>query len=242
MMISVIIATYNAEKTIERALNSVFCQTGCSIECIVIDGLSTDNTKKILESVKQPNYSFISERDSGIFDALNKGIKRASGDWIYVLGADDELLPDAFHSISQIPQIDQYDIVYGDTIDRYDDGHLRYPKSKDYHMIRFNMFCCHQGMFMKRQMMLDLGLFDIQYRLEADVDLTLRAYQKGYKFLQIQKPIAFFNMGGSTGTKSIRFDKEMYEIQCNNKANLSPFLAVGFIWIKDIIKRKILKL
>ena len=96
-LISIIIATYNAEETLHDALESVLNQSFQDWECLVVDGASKDNTVKIIEEFckHDKRFRFISEPDKGIYDAFNKGWRMAKGEWIYYLGADDLLLKDA---------------------------------------------------------------------------------------------------------------------------------------------------
>lgn len=241
-IISIIIATYNAEKYIRRALNSVYSQDYKNIECIVVDGKSSDRTIDIVEEYRKKGVRYISEKDLGIFDALNKGIKLATGEWIYILGADDELLPNGLSNFFSVKNYHNYDIIYGNTIDRYDDGHMRYPQSKDYKLVKYQMFCCHQGMLMKKSMIEELGGFDIAFPLEADFDLTLKAYLKKYKFKQIYLPIAYFSLQGATGTRTDFFDKEHYNILKKNQSTICPKTVVLYWAIKKFIKKNILKL
>lgn len=238
--ISVIIATYNAEKFLKRALDSVYNQSFKNIECIVVDGGSTDKTLDILNEYTEYGIKYISEKDKGIFDALNKGIKLAKNTWIYVLGADDELLPNGFSHFFSIDNYENYDIIYGNTIDRYEDGHLREPQSKDYKLVRYQMFCCHQGMLMKKEMIDNLGGFDLSFPLEADYDLTLRAYLNNYKFKQIKSPIAYFSLQGATGKRTDFIDKEHYQILKKNRSTKFPRVIVTYWAIKKTIKKFIL--
>ena len=93
--ISIIIATYNAEKTLQRCFDSIRNQKNEKIELIVIDGNSNDNTLSIIESNADIVDYYVSESDKGIYDAWNKGVKVSTGEWIEFLGADDKLLPDS---------------------------------------------------------------------------------------------------------------------------------------------------
>lgn len=116
--ISIIIATYNADKYIQRAITSVLNQCLENYECIVVDGMSTDKTLSIIESYIQENshIRLISEKDNGIFDAYNKGWKAAKGEWIYYLGADDVLLSNGLNEL--LEEANGYDIIYGNHIDQ----------------------------------------------------------------------------------------------------------------------------
>ena len=145
-LVSVIIATYNAGKYLRRALDSVYSQSYTNVECIVVDGCSKDNTLDIVREYVCKNIVYISEQDLGIYDALNKGVLIAKGEWIYVLGADDELLPDGLRSFFLGENDFEYDIIYGNTIDRYFDGILRYTKSKCCSRVRYEKLLCHQAL------------------------------------------------------------------------------------------------
>lgn len=89
--ISVIIPTFNSAPTLERALHSVFAQSSCALEVIVIDGGSTDATLGIIQQYRTRIAHVVSEKDNGIYDAINKGLNLASGEWIFILGSDDTL-------------------------------------------------------------------------------------------------------------------------------------------------------
>ena len=97
MYISIVIATYNASATLERCLKSIIPQMNDEIELIIIDGKSNDGTKEILNRYIEWISYTISEKDSGVYDAWNKGIKVAKGDWVMFIGADDILLPNALN-------------------------------------------------------------------------------------------------------------------------------------------------
>ncbi len=234
-LVSIIIATYNAEAFLERAIKSVLNQTYRNIECIVIDGCSTDNTLNILEKYKSEKFRVLSEPDKGIYDALNKGCKLAKGDWIHVLGSDDELLSDGIERL--IEESKGFDVVYGNTIDRHSNGTLRHWAAKDYHMIKYVMICCHQGMIMKRSAIESMGGFNTVYSLRADFDLVQKLYLQGYRFKQIQKDITYFFVEGASGTALLHTDIERYKILKVNKSTKFPFFVFSYFFIKKIAKR-----
>ena len=99
--VSIIIATYNAVKTLRVALNSVQNQNFLDWECIIVDGASKDGTVEVVKyfSENDSRYRWVSEPDGGVYNAFNKGWRMAKGEWVYYLGADDELLPNTFKSI-----------------------------------------------------------------------------------------------------------------------------------------------
>ena len=113
---TIVIPTFNSAQTLKRSLDSVLGQGFTQLEILVIDGVSTDNTLDIIRtcSLKDNRLQYISEQDSGIYDAMNKGIKRASGDWIYFLGSDDRLYDDSvLEKIHLVITGGNYLLVYG---------------------------------------------------------------------------------------------------------------------------------
>ena len=115
-MVSIIIATYNSEKTLRRALDSVLNQSYQDWECIVVDGASKDNTIGIVKEYvsKDARFRYISEPDHGIYDAFNKGWKMAKGEWVMYLGSDDEYTKDGIKVLME--NSDGADVVYGNVI------------------------------------------------------------------------------------------------------------------------------
>ena len=110
--LSILIATYNSQSTLRGALESVKNLSFNEWECIVIDGKSTDETIVIIKEYSDVDarFRFVSEKDNGIYDALNKGVQMAQGEWIYVLGSDDEVTPTGLKDL--IDQSSGYDVVY----------------------------------------------------------------------------------------------------------------------------------
>lgn len=116
ILVSIIIATFNSEKTLPKALNSVLNQSFESWECVIVDGVSKDGTIDIIKDycAKDKRFRYISEADNGIYDAFNKGWKMAEGEWIYYLGSDDLLLGEALENF--VMNVDESDVIYGNTI------------------------------------------------------------------------------------------------------------------------------
>lgn len=214
-MVSIIIATFNASKTLRTALNSIKKQKFQDWECIIVDGASKDNTIKIIQeyAINDSRFRYISEPDKGIYDAFNKGWKMAKGEWISYLGCDDELTADGINSL--IDQCGNADIVYGNTL-------LRKPnRTKLKLQISSNPkmggFCCHQSMIMKRNVISELGGFDMQYKILADKDLICRAIKINCKIQRTDAIVSIFSLGG-TSSPSIKRYKESFSI---NKKNMS---------------------
>lgn len=241
ILISIIIATYNSEDFIERALNSVLNQTISSWECIVVDGASKDSTVNVLEmyAEKDNRFRYISEPDRGIYNALNKGLKMAKGKWIYVLGGDDELLPDGLSLLLKHDN-DQYDCIYGDVLLRDNLGHLSKFCSKPATVLRTAMCCSHQAIIMKRELMLALNGFDEQFKISADYELLIRAFLNGSQFKQIVGNICYFaSSGGASSNLNLYAVKEQYKIYKKNKTVSIPFIPVFVNFAKRLMRQYI---
>jgi len=214
---SIIIPTHNCEHTIIKCLASVANQNFQDLEVIIIDGCSSDNTvdliKKFLDEHPGLSNIFINEEDQGVYDAMNKGAERATGGWLYFLGADDELMDNTI--LSQIhnhllkkPKIDFF---YGNAFLRsngeYYDGRFKMRK-----LIKMNI--CHQAIFIKKNIFLELGPFDIRYPLYADWDLNLKVYMArkhvSYKNIVV---VSYSNTGKSSREVDTVFEETLREIK-----------------------------
>lgn len=197
--ISIITACYNAEKTIEQTIQSVVNQTYDNLEYIIVDGASTDRTMEIVNKYKDYIDIIISEPDNGIYDAFNKGIKAATGDYINFMNADDYFSNN--NVIKEVTASIDKDIkmIYGKVraIDE-SSGEWHYRG----HQLQLNdlklgdMFP-HQGAFVSRDLFLEYNFFDTKYKMLADVDFSIKCFKKheqSTKFLNTI--IADFRLGG----------------------------------------------
>ena len=177
-IISIIIATYNASKTLKRCLDSIISQKTDGIEILVIDGFSTDSTMKIVKSFGERIDYSISEKDKGIYDAWNKGVNVAHGDWIMFLGADDYLLDGSIKLYMNYLSNGDYsnmDII---------SARCKYVKDGRFIDIRgekydYKTFCrymniSHGSTLHNRNLFVELGKFDLSYRICADYEFLLR--------------------------------------------------------------------
>ena len=204
--VSIIIATYNAVKTLHVALNSVQNQNFLDWECIIVDGASKDGTVDIVKyfSENDSRYRWVSEPDGGVYNAFNKGRRMAKGEWVYYLGADDELLPNTFKSIFE-KQIEDCDVIYGNYLTN-SQGKVEIIKSHGNPSFFRKNNTSHQAVIMRRKVIEDLKGFDERYKLCADYDILVRAYLKQYIFKYVDIDFAVFTIGGisskSLGTES----------------------------------------
>lgn len=184
-LLSIITACFNSESTIKETIESVLNQSDTKYEYIIIDGKSKDNTLDIIRSYqdkfkeKGVSYRFISEKDKGIYDAWNKGLKMANGDWISFLGSDDSYYMSAlqtYRNIISLNQSKEYDLVYskiqlakGEENLRVIDGNWNWKSFK-----RF-MNIPHVGAFHNKKYFQKYGLFNDTYKIAGDYEMLLRA-------------------------------------------------------------------
>lgn len=225
--ISVVTAVYNRHKTVGQALDSVFSQSYPMVESIVIDGASTDGTLAVLEPYRSRLGVLISEHDQGIYDALNKGIKHASGDVVGFLHADDvfensEVLAKVAASF-QDPTVDA---VYGDLVYvRHDDigKVIRYWRSGLYDdgALARGWMPPHPTFYVRRSVYERLGGFDTRYRIAADYDSVLRFLAIGkVRTIYIPEVLVRMRAGGISNrsvSMVIRKSLEDFEILRRNK-------------------------
>jgi glycosyltransferase involved in cell wall biosynthesis len=202
MKLSLITVVYNADRYLKDCIESVISQTYANIEYIVIDGASTDNTLAIIESYKQHIHYFISEKDKGMYDALNKGILVATGDIIGILNADDMLAsPLVIAKIIETFKLSNVDAVY---------GNLNYVDPKTLHIIRkwvakpytiqglkFGWMPAHPTFYVKKEIYERYGVFALDYGTAADYQLMLRfLYQHHINAICINELIVNMRIGG----------------------------------------------
>ena len=243
-MVTILIATYNSEKTISASLESVKNQLFRDWECWVLDGKSTDSTlTQVQQYIETDNrFHLISEPDNGVFDALNKGLKRAKGEWIYVLGSDDKLLPEAINKLMMAKDDDSI-VLYGDAIAVFDSGKTRMIRTKPTSFMRYNMITSHQAMLVRKEAMQQMGGFDLNYRLCADFDLFQKLYLQGSKFQYVKTSVAYYGMGGLSNDFSFKNDWDKYKICKKNHSNACPllfFLLDEMKWMLSKLRDKVL--
>ena len=201
MKISIITITYNSEKTLSRALESVQSQTYPDIEHVIVDGASADGTRKMIEryAKQHPNVRWISEKDNGIYNALNKGISLATGDIIGFLHSDDVLF--STRSIEQIAaafEDKNIDVVYGDLQYCHGEKVVRRWKSNAFHprALKYGWMPPHPTVYVRRSVYEQVGEYDDWFRISADYDMLLRILTAGYKTCYIPEVLVCMEMGG----------------------------------------------
>ena len=191
-LVSIILVCRNPGPALRTALESVWQQTGVSPEVVVVDGASTDGTREWLETSRTALAALISEPDRGVYDAMNKAVTAACGQWLLFLGADDRLAtPDILSRLESTLAQTPAGIVAGTA--RFTDGRLYAPAPAA--AIRRN-FIHHQSAFYRRELFSRLGAFDPGFRIQADYELNLRWQQAGTGIATLPQLVAVCGTGG----------------------------------------------
>jgi glycosyltransferase involved in cell wall biosynthesis len=202
---SIVLPTYNSVSTISTALDSILSQSYRELELIIIDGLSSDRSSKVIGdyAALDSRIIYISEADEGIYDAMNKGIKQAVGEWIYFIGSDDnlydqEVLKTVFESIRQHSHGKVY---YGNVIIS---GDTNWARDGEVYDGPFNIQklmtknICHQSVFYNTDFIKrEIGMYNKKYAICADWDFNLRCWSRT-EFIYIELKVAKFNAGGES--------------------------------------------
>lgn len=252
--ISLITVCYNSEKTISETFESVLKQKYDNLEYIIIDGKSTDNTMNIINKYKSKfgnQMIIISEKDEGLYDAMNKGIKLATGDIIGILNSDDMFFDDhVLNRINTFFNENECDGLYSDLF-LMEDNNLHIPSRKfisgslPYY---FGGMPPHPTLYLSKKIYDEVGFYNVKYKIAADYDFIIRMYKnKKYKICYMKK----FNVSMRPGGKSTNgikghFEsfKDAYHVLHDNKVNFSflvsllKFSRTFFKAIKSKIIRK----
>ena len=193
-IITIVTVTKNCETTIENTLNSIESIKSDNIEYIVIDGLSTDKTLKIIRSKIRIVDKLISESDTGIYNAMNKGIKISKGEYIVFLNGDDMFKTENFGSLLKILETKKHDIICGRTqvISKANEEVILKPEP--WKLLFFNSIP-HPSSFVRRKIFKKY-IFDENYTIASDYKFFLTLFLKGFKFVEYKKVIALHRMGG----------------------------------------------
>jgi glycosyltransferase len=209
LKISIITVVWNNKQTIKDAINSVLFQTYKGIEYIIIDGKSTDGTVEIVKNYGDQITTFVSEKDKGIYDGLNKGVKAATGDIVAFLHSDD--LYENSEVVAKVVEAfmnEDIDGVYGDLVYTPKDNTdkvLRYWKSKDFDstLLKKGWMPAHPTLFLKRDVYEKFGGFDLDFKIAGDYDFMLRVLSGGIKVKYIPQVLYKMRVGGESN-KSLK--------------------------------------
>ena len=236
--ISIITICYNASHTISRTLRSIQAQTYNDLEYLVIDGASRDNTLDLVRTLA-PRALVHSERDQGIYDAMNKGLSHATGDYIWFINAGDALpSPTTVEEIVGEACLNgaRPDIIYGDTRLIDSEGRdlglrrLRPPHSLTWESFRDGMLVCHQAFIVRRAI---APKYNLRYRFSSDVDWCIRCLKVAKECTFIPRPIALYLNEGTTTANHRASLIERFEVMSEHYGFLSTLLHhLRFLFVR----------
>lgn len=228
-LFSIITITYNAEATIEPTLRSIAEQTCKLYEHLVIDGASTDNTLQLVNRAANKLTTIVSEPDCGLYDAMNKGLARAQGDYVIFLNAGDSFhSPDTLQLIADAAMDHDYPgIIYGQTdivnADRRRIGprHLTAPEVLEFKSMANGMVVCHQAFVALRKI---TEPFDLRYRFSADYEWCLRCLKKSKRNQYVDAVLIDYLNEGVTTRNHRKSLIERFKIMCRYYGTLPTML------------------
>lgn len=236
-LISIITITYNAEETLERTILSIIAQNYPAIEYIIIDGASTDGTCEIIRRYNQHITFWMSEPDNGLYDAMNKGLGKASGEYVWFINAGDEVFePQTLQNIFK--ESPYADIYYGDTVMTNLQGEvigsrrLSPPEKLTWKSFRKGMLVSHQSFIAARKL---VQPYNLKYRYSADFEWCLVALKNAHNITNTHTTLSRFLDGGITKKNIVPGLKERFRIMIQYYGLLTTLIMHFPIAIKFIL-------
>jgi glycosyltransferase involved in cell wall biosynthesis len=236
-LVSVITVVLNGEKYLEQTIQSVLSQSYDNIEYIIIDGQSKDKTLEIIKKYESKIDYWSSEKDGGIYYAMNKGIAHANGDIIGILNADDFYSQDTILNVVNTFLNTDADVFHGDIIFLNDKQETR--MQPDIHKMMQQPSVFHPTCFVKKQVYSKIGDFNTEYKISADYDFLLRCLKSNFKFEYIPHVLTYFRPGGMSA--SCASNLEGYKIMQIHQTGFHKAVAWRALkcYIKTFIKKVI---
>lgn len=232
-LVTVVTVCYNAVAELEKTIQSVFNQTYENIEYIIIDGGSKDGTMDVIQKYVDRLAYWVSEKDKGIYDAMNKGIDRATGSWVNFMNAGDVFCNNGvIKDIFEYNDLSNFSAIYGDCYVSKSDQ-LQYLKASNIKKIQTQMPFCHQSSFIRKTRL----RFSIDLKIAADYQMIYEYYRMNgiSSFLYISKPISIFDATGISTTNNNLLRKE-YGIVYKRTRNIYYYIYL----CKQLLKRILL--
>lgn len=250
MKVSIITIAFNSEASIERTILSVLNQSYMDIEYVIVDGASKDGTMEIVrkyEPLFEGRLIWSSERDKGIYDAMNKGIRKSTGELIGIVNSDDWLEIDAVEEMVKLAiKTPNYKkcILCGSLLFHYQDGAEQLMESNELRFHQgmkkdsFNYGAYHPSMFVGREVYSTIGLFDDNLRVIADIDFISRCYKAGIKFVFTKSIINNMSDGGASNSMNLkkRIPDMVYSCKKSGCGPIRTFMKTSYYFLKLITK------
>ena len=240
---SVITVCYNAQATIEDTIQSVIAQTYHHVEYIIVDGASKDRTLSIINRYRDRIATVVSEPDKGLYDAMNKGLRLATGDYVCFLNAgdsfhEDDTLQQMVHTLRELTELP--DVLYGETALVDAEGHfvrmrrLQAPEHLTWHSFRQGMLVCHQAFFAKRTL---AEPYDLRYRFSADFDWCIRIMKKSKVLHNTHLTLIDYLEEGMTTRNHEASLHERFRIMAKHYGWLSTVAHHAWFVVRAMIKK-----
>jgi len=238
--VTVITVTFNAADFIEETIKSVVDQTYDNLEYIIVDGFSSDNTVDIAKKYHKQINQLISEPDQGIYDAMNKGTKLASGEWVLFMNAGDSFCNEGvIEKVFKLAgdKLSDTDLIYGNNY--YKNGpykifqQARSLSRSFWKGMPFN----HQSCFVKTKLMKERPFQNKKYKIQCEYDFLFNLYKSGYKFKYVDTPIANYLAGGISDRNFIPRTIERWKIVCEHDKSSRVHRYYFILILQDILKR-----
>ncbi|MEW5967869.1 MAG: glycosyltransferase family 2 protein [Pseudomonadota bacterium] len=234
MKFSIVTVCWNSAAVLPRARDSLLAQTYRDYEWVVVDGASSDSTMEIVRGFDAAPVVSVSEPDKGIYDAMNKGVRMASGEYVFFLNSDDALhdpvvLADVAKQLAAAPRTD---LLYGNVTYEYPDRRmLRTFSHIDARTLPFEDLC-HQAVFARRALFDSVGGFDTRFRLNADYDWLIRVFRSGARTRWIDRRIARFTVGGAHVQDAKKLADERRQVRLQYMSPLTLKLGVALLRVR----------
>lgn len=228
-ILSVITITLNDRQGLHDTVSSVMEQSyEVPIEHIIVDGLSGYDVRALLDGLESPAH-LISERDKGLYDAMNKGIRLATGQYIIFLNSGDLFADEkVVFRIRQAIETEGADLIYGDSLERQIDGSIIYKKSRSIRTLPLGMVTHHQSMVFRRSLLIEYDIYhDLSYRIAADYEFCLRFLRVARRVSYLPVAIAAFQSGGLSQTRPEEGRREQYLVRQHHYGSHFFAWAVG---------------
>ncbi|WP_287641677.1 glycosyltransferase family 2 protein [Bacteroides sp.] len=240
---SVITVCYNAQATLEDTIQSVIAQTYHHVEYIIVDGASKDRTLSIINRYRDRITTVVSEPDKGLYDAMNKGLRLATGDYVCFLNAgdsfhEDDTLQQMVHTLRELTELP--DVLYGETALVDAEGHfvrmrrLQAPEHLTWHSFRQGMLVCHQAFFAKRTL---AEPYDLRYRFSADFDWCIRIMKKSKVLHNTHLTLIDYLEEGMTTRNHKASLHERFRIMAKHYGWLSTVAHHAWFVVRAVVKK-----
>ena len=237
-LFSIVVVSYNTKKDFIKTISSIKKQTFRNYEIIIVDGLSTDGTVDYIKKIKGKKIKAIIKKDQGIYDAMNKGVKKSKSEWVIFLNSGD-----VFHNNKVLKkiskkQIDNKDILFGDSI--VDNGYFNFiVKAKMFEKNTFLMPFCHQSSIVRRNLLLKYQ-FSLNYKIASDFDFFENFSNKNFSFFYIKTIVSKVSGSGLSDLNRNKVYNEYIRILIRNDRNyllIFKILIYKYInYFKNVLK------